>query len=586
MSSGNKRYSLLEILGEMFACSPDLKSKAIFFLFVSLLVRLAPVLIAGLVSIFINGFLEKNNDFSLLERLLLLIPVGLLTLFSSIKIAEFIIQGWSRWYNINLMTRVGKEFSQKAFRELSFLPIKEIAKKDSMEWANLLNKRSEIMMGFSLLFYHLLPVVIELLVISIFLFSVGVYKIFFVFALTVLFIVFLRFKINPFLVKYLINFFKTQSSVILRSYETVSKIVLSKLYHSEDFLLNLRTAEEEKEVELYRKYKIVLALTDIIQDAIFAIALIVIFIMSYNLVLSGEISVGIFMALFTLVSAGFFQFKSLIYAFEGIFGLVSVAQPHMDIFSYIKENNIDTSIRPAIRNGLEWNRLLEVKGLSFAYASHPENVILNNCSFSIYRGEKVFFVGRSGSGKTTLLKILLGFEDMSQGDVLLDGVPLVGKQVFSFVPQSLELFNSSVKNNLLLGNPLATDDDLWNSLKKTNMLDKVSALGGLDVDLNSFSGGEKQRLAIARAILSGKPAIILDEPTSSLDMENEQKIISELMGDLDLTLIMTIHRIHSIPLNARVVVIENGRVLQDGKLEVLLEEDGLLSSLWNIGDSD
>ncbi len=573
----DRKYSFFEITKEINNSNQKLIINLWFFLLISILIRLSPIFTAGVIALILNkGISEKS---SIVEILIFTLPISIFTFYIINKVSEWTLSLISKLYFVDIMIDAGSSFCSRAFNGLVYLPLHEISKNAPESWSNLLNKKQEIIGGYSLFYSHLIPLTIELFLIAIFIFLSGQNIIAIIFMIGILSNMFVRLKLSHRFEKLLMDFFKVESKMILKSYEFVSKIYLIKIFHSEEFLVQLRKKRELEEVQAYRKSKKILQYSDALHEFITLIAIILIFTIGYQSVNLGDLNVGSFIALFTLTMSGFGQFKNITYAFEGTMSLIEISQAHMRVLRY---SGINKESKKIIDNKIKGE--LEIKNLSFSYG---ENKILDNINLNIKNSEKVFLLGYSGSGKTTLINILLGLKIPNNGSIEYAG--LDNLDVFSYVPQSLELFDDSIRNNLLLGNQHATEDDMkfvlesMNIWNKLNLINFNTNINCLDLNINQISGGEKQRIAIARALISNKPIMLLDEPTSSLDVSNERMIIEKIM-ESDVSAIISIHRVHSIPMNARCIVLDQGHIVQDGILEELIKKDGLIAKFWNKKD--
>lgn len=225
-----------------------------------------------------------------------------------------------------------------------------------------------------------------------------------------------------------------------------------------------------------------------------------------------------------------------------------------------------------------------VSSISFAY---DEKEILHDVSFSVPQGTSCAIVGPSGSGKTTLCSLIARFWDVKSGEILLGGVNVKDYTCdsllknFSIVFQRVYLFEDTIENNILFGKPQATKEEMITAAKKACCHDFISALpDGYQTKIGeggaTLSGGEKQRISIARAILKDAPVVILDEATASVDPENErelQQAISELTKNK--TLLMIAHRLNTVREADQILVLENGQIMQRGKHQELIQQEGL-----------
>ena len=233
---------------------------------------------------------------------------------------------------------------------------------------------------------------------------------------------------------------------------------------------------------------------------------------------------------------------------------------------------------------------IEIRDLSFSY---KESKVLDNVTLDINENELTAFVGYSGSGKSTLIKLISRFYDPDEGTIKIGGIDLAKADPyklmdkFSVVFQDAYLFKDTIYNNIKFGNEDASKDEIINAakmagaydfiIKKENGFDTMIGQGGA-----TLSGGEKQRISIARAILKNAPIILLDEATSSLDPENEL-IIQEAISNLikNKTVIVVAHKLRSVMGADKIVVLNKGKVEEVGKHEELIKNNGLYKDLWN-----
>ncbi|HGH8055719.1 TPA: ABC transporter ATP-binding protein [Streptococcus agalactiae] len=241
---------------------------------------------------------------------------------------------------------------------------------------------------------------------------------------------------------------------------------------------------------------------------------------------------------------------------------------------------------------------IDLQNVKFGY--EEENEILHGISLNIKGGTTVAFVGPSGSGKSTLAKLIAGYWDITEGNINIGGynlkeIPL--KQLYSltaFVSQDNFLFNESIRENIRMGNPSASDKEVEDIAKKSGCHDFIMKMEhGYDTVVGSsgshVSGGEKQRISIARAMLKNAPIVVLDEATSYIDPENEV-IIKQALSKLikDKTVIIIAHRLSTITDTEQIFLIENGELVSYGKHDELLEGCELYRNMWNahIGTKD
>ncbi|MEN0365192.1 SAV1866 family putative multidrug efflux ABC transporter [Staphylococcus aureus] len=236
---------------------------------------------------------------------------------------------------------------------------------------------------------------------------------------------------------------------------------------------------------------------------------------------------------------------------------------------------------------------IDIDHVSFQYNDN-EAPILKYINLSIEKGETVAFVGMSGGGKSTLINLIPRFYDVTSGQILIDGHNikdfLTGslRNQIGLVQQDNILFSDTVKENILLGRPTATDEEVVEAAKMANAHDFIMNLPqGYDTEVGErgvkLSGGQKQRLSIARIFLNNPPILILDEATSALDLESES-IIQEALDVLskDRTTLIVAHRLSTITHADKIVVIENGHIVETGTHRELIAKQGAYEHLYSI----
>jgi ATP-binding cassette subfamily B multidrug efflux pump len=266
-------------------------------------------------------------------------------------------------------------------------------------------------------------------------------------------------------------------------------------------------------------------------------------------------------------------------------GMQSIAVPH---------SGVD---KPGARP-LEVSRgEVRFEDVTFSYGRRDSVPVLENLNLQIRAGERVGLVGRSGAGKSTLVNLLLRFYDVEQGRILIDGQDIAHatqeslRAAIGMVTQDTSLLHRSIAANIRYGRPHASDAEVIAAAKKAQAHDFIVGLRdwkshvGYDAHVGErgvkLSGGQRQRIALARVIVKDAPILVLDEATSSLDSEVELAIQDELLELMEgKTVIAIAHRLSTIARMDRLVVIEQGKMVENGSHEELLRLGGLYEKLW------
>lgn len=246
--------------------------------------------------------------------------------------------------------------------------------------------------------------------------------------------------------------------------------------------------------------------------------------------------------------------------------------------------------KPEITESFPSGHTIRCSGLSFSY--EPDREILHSVDLTFPQGSFTALVGESGCGKSTLASILMGRNKGYTGSVSVGGVPLSSIQEESllrnitYISHQSYLFKGTVRENLLMGKPGASDEELWAVLSRVNLAEFLKAEQGLDTRLlekaSNLSGGQCQRLALARALLHDSPVYIFDEATSNIDVESENDIMAEIHRLAKTkTVLLVSHRLANVVQADNIYVLDGGNIAEHGSHKELLQNHGLYERLWN-----
>ena len=380
---------------------------------------------------------------------------------------------------------------------------------------------------------------------------------------------------------------------IVDSYTNISTVKLFSHTQREE-----QYAKESMEVfidPVYKQMRLVTGLNVSIQAInyllVFTIAAVSLYLWSFSAITAGAIAITLGLA---LRLNGMAQW--IMWEVSGLFenigtvtdGISSLSKP-LDV----------TDIQQAKELNLTQGQI-SFNNIKFAYKrrdKESETYVIDGLNMHIKPGEKIGVVGRSGAGKSTLVNLLLRFYDLSEGDIYIDGQKISEvkqeslRQHIAMVTQDTSLLHRSVADNILYGRPSATHEQLVAATKKAQAYDFIQTLEdshgniGFDAQVGErgikLSGGQRQRIAIARVLLKNAPILILDEATSALDSEVEAAIqgsLNDLMGDK--TVIAIAHRLSTIAQMDRLIVMDGGKIIEEGSHEKLLSMKGVYAKLW------
>jgi subfamily B ATP-binding cassette protein MsbA len=370
--------------------------------------------------------------------------------------------------------------------------------------------------------------------------------------------------------------------------ETLSGIKIVKAFNAEKFVENRFRKLNQYYSNLFSKVWLRRTLANPVSDIISTISILIIMWYGGKMVLTGDgnltsqVFIG-YLAVFTQVIGPARSFSNGYY--NVIKGLASVDRINSILLHKYKITEKEDAIEIN-----DFKNSIEFKDVIFAYEEDFAPV-LKNINFKIEKGQTIALVGQSGSGKSTIVDLLPRFFDPDSGEIQIDGISLENykisslRNLFGYVNQEPVLFNDTIYNNILFGNPNATNEEVIEASKLSFAHDFIQAKElNYDTNLGEDGGrlslGEKQRVSIARALLKNSPILILDEATSALDYESEsvvRKALQNLMKNK--TTIIIAHRLSTIKNADMIIVIDQGRVVEQGTHEELLKLNGYYQKL-------
>ena len=366
----------------------------------------------------------------------------------------------------------------------------------------------------------------------------------------------------------------------LLNFETV------KYFTNEEFEVQRYDYELEKWESARRKNRLSLFSLNGGQALIIAVAMTAMMWLATSRVADGTMTLGDFVLINAFMIQLFLPLNFLGFVYREIKGSMANIEKMLQLLEIT--TSVDDRLEAKTLQPAAWD--IEFTDVSFSY--RPDRKILNNVSFTIGAGQKVAVVGASGAGKSTLVKLLFRFYDLDEGNITIGGTDISHvtknslRQAIGIVPQDTVLFNDSVFENVRYGCPEASDAEVSNAIYLAHLDNFISQLPeGHQTRVGErglkLSGGEKQRVAIARTILKRSPVLVFDEATSSLDSKSEQAILTALREVAEgHTSLVIAHRLSTIIDADKIVVLDHGRIVEQGSHEALLEQRGYYADLW------
>ena len=366
----------------------------------------------------------------------------------------------------------------------------------------------------------------------------------------------------------------------LLNFETV------KYFTNEEFEVQRYDYELEKWESARRKNRLSLFSLNGGQALIIAVAMTAMMWLATSRVAAGTMTLGDFVLINAFMIQLFLPLNFLGFVYREIKGSMANIEKMLQLLEIT--TSVDDRLEAKTLQPAAWD--IEFTDVSFSY--RPDRKILNNVSFTIGAGQKVAVVGASGAGKSTLVKLLFRFYDLDEGNITIGGTDISHvtknslRQAIGIVPQDTVLFNDSVFENVRYGCPEASDAEVSNAIYLAHLDNFISQLPeGHQTRVGErglkLSGGEKQRVAIARTILKRSPVLVFDEATSSLDSKSEQAILTALREVAEgHTSLVIAHRLSTIIDADKIVVLDHGSIVEQGSHEALLEQRGYYADLW------
>ena len=543
---------------------------------------IAPLLIGQATTIIYNGITNIANhtgtlDFESLFNIL--ITVSILYVVSSI------FSYLQAYLLIKIATKISYDLRERLMDKILQLPMEKVEENKRGDiLSRITNDIDSLQHGITQSFIQLTTAVITLIGVFIMMLSINIWM-----TLATIILIPIAFLVIRFITKYSQSYFLKQlvhkGSLNAQIEETFTGHDIIRAFNQEEISMEKFEEDNEKWFDQEWKSQFYSSLNGPLMNFISNFAYVVIAVLGAIFVLQKAITVGDILAFFQYVQSFTRPIQQITRVMNQIQTAMAASERIFEFLDYDDEEN------PSDRQITEIMDEITFENVSFGYT--PDETIIKNLSFNVKKGQKIAIVGETGAGKTTIVKLLMRFYDIDSGSIKIDGVDITEydkhslRSLVGMVLQDSWLFSDTIESNIRYGNLEASDDKIVEASKQVYADNFIRQLPeGYETELNedsdNISHGQKQLLTIARTIISTKEVLILDEATSSVDTRTE-KLIQKAMDKLmeNKTSFIIAHRLSTIRNADKIIVIENGEIIEQGNHEELLAEKGYYYNTLN-----
>ena len=543
---------------------------------------IAPLLIGQATTIIYDGInrIAHNTgtlDFADLTNLLVMVVV--------LYVVSAVFSYLQSYFLIKITTKISYDLRERLMDKILYLPMDKVEENKRGDiLSRITNDIDSLQNGITQSFIQLTTAVITLVGVFIMMLSINVWM-----TLATIILIPIAFIVIRIITKYSQSYFLKQlvhkGSLNAQIEETFTGHDLIRAFNQEEISMEKFEKDNEMWFDQEWKSQFYSSLNGPLMNFISNFAYVVIAVLGAIFVLQKAITVGDILAFFQYVQSFTRPIQQITRVMNQIQTAMAASERIFEFLEYEDEEN------PSDQQITNINEGISFENVSFGYT--PDETIIKNLSFDVKKGEKIAIVGETGAGKTTIVKLLMRFYDIDSGSIKIDGIDIAEydkhslRSLIGMVLQDSWLFSDTIKSNIHYGNLDATEDEIVNASKQVYADNFVRQLPeGYDTELNedsdNISHGQKQLLTIARTIISTKEVLILDEATSSVDTRTE-KLIQKAMDKLmeNKTSFIIAHRLSTIRNADKIIVIENGEIIEQGNHEELLAQKGYYYNTLN-----
>lgn len=542
----------------------------------------APLLIGQATTIIYNGITNITNhtgslDFTSLFNILIMVSI--------LYVVSGIFSYLQSYFLIKIATKISYDLREKLMDKITNLPMEKVEENKRGDiLSRITNDIDSLQHGITQSFIQLTTAVITLIGVFIMMLSINIWM-----TLATIILIPIAFLVIRFITKYSQSYFLKQlvhkGSLNAQIEETFTGHDIIRAFNQEEISMEKFEGDNEKWFDQEWKSQFYSSLNGPLMNFISNFAYVVIAVLGAIFVLEKAITVGDILAFFQYVQ----NFTRPIQQITRVMNQIQTAMAASErIFEFLE---LEDEENPSTKQITEIKEEITFENVSFGYT--PDEKIIKNLSFNVKKGQKIAIVGETGAGKTTIVKLLMRFYDIDSGSIKIDGVDIKEydkhslRSLVGMVLQDSWLFSDTIESNIRYGNLEASDDEIIEASKQVYADNFIRQLPeGYQTELNedsdNISHGQKQLLTIARTIISTKEVLILDEATSSVDTRTE-KLIQKAMDKLmeNKTSFIIAHRLSTIRNADKIIVIENGEIIEQGNHEELLAKKGYYFNTLN-----
>ena len=561
----------------------DLKIRVIFALFSMIIAKIASVY----TPLILGNAVDSLTDLSSGINLLLYVPIAIIISYGFVRIASFAFNEIRDALFSKVSQNAIRKVSLKIFKHLHFLSLDFHLSRQTgglNRYIDRGTKGIDFLLRYVL--FNVVPTFIELVLVIIILLSLYGYEYALITFVTISIYIILTFTITQWRIQFRKDMNAADNDASTKMIDSLLNFETVKYFNNEEHEFSRLDNSLEKYENAANKNRMSLSLLNVSQTLVIMTGITIMLILSVFGIKNNTISVGGFV----VINAYMLQLYQPLNFLGTIYREIRQSLIDMEnMFNLLNEkNNVEDKGSLILENK---NSEIIFDNISFGY--HTDRSIIKNLSFKLPKGKSLAIVGPTGAGKSTISKLLFRFYDPSSGKILLNNQNIKNykqldlRRIIGIVPQDTVLFNDTIYYNISYGNPNATKVEIINASKIAGIHDFIESIpdkyntivGERGLKL---SGGEKQRVAIARTVLKNPSVYFFDEATSALDSATEKEIIKNLEAiSKDKTTLIIAHRLSTVSNADNIIVINHGKIVESGNHEELLRLKGLYAEMWN-----